>query len=52
MQYTDVDEGFQNGWPSGRSSTDWHHSDLREVAYLYVYGLFDKFNELGGLKQP
>ncbi|NLE39010.1 MAG: hypothetical protein GX621_13385, partial [Pirellulaceae bacterium] len=52
MQHTDVDEGFQNSWPSGRSSTDWYHSDLREVAYLYVYKLFDKFRDLGGLDQP
>lgn len=50
MQHTDVDEGFQNGWP--RSSTDWLHSDLREVAYLYVYRLYDQFRDLGGLSQP
>ncbi len=41
---------FENGWP--RSSADWLHSDLREVAYLYVHELFDKFRDLGGLNQP
>jgi hypothetical protein len=40
---------FQSGWP--RTDTDWHHSDMREVAYLFTYKLFDKFVELGGLKQ-
>jgi hypothetical protein len=52
MQYTAGDDGFQNDWPSSRSTVDWHHSDLREVAYLYNYKLFDKFRNLGGLDQP
>jgi hypothetical protein len=43
---------FENGWPSRRPSTDWHHSDLREVAYPYVYKLYDQFRDLGGLNQP
>jgi len=49
------DEGFQNGWPEGRVNSDlgnrWLHSDLRAIAYRYVYKLFEKFVDLGGLKQ-
>jgi hypothetical protein len=43
---------FQTGWPASRNNTDWLHSDLRVVAYLYVYRLYDKFRDLGGLNQP
>ena len=47
---------YQNGWPQERLDDDstqnnWLHSDLREVAYLYVYKLFDKFRQIGGLNQ-
>jgi pimeloyl-ACP methyl ester carboxylesterase len=52
MQHTALDDGFQNAWPPERDNSDWHHSDLREVAYLYIYKLFDKFRDLGGLNQP
>ncbi|MHB8881818.1 MAG: hypothetical protein ACYC69_09980 [Thermodesulfovibrionales bacterium] len=38
-------------WPSSRGSEDnWRHGDAREVAYSYVYSLFDKFVQLGVLK--
>jgi hypothetical protein len=39
----------QNAWP--RSGGLWEHSDFRKVAYPYVYKLYDKFNEQGGLGQ-
>ncbi|MFZ2197569.1 MAG: hypothetical protein WAV13_07550, partial [Thermodesulfovibrionales bacterium] len=38
-------------WPSSRGKNEnWWHGDAREVAYSYVYSLFDKFVEFGGLK--
>lgn len=43
----------KNGWPPSRSvdneSKKWKHSDLREIAYPYVFGLFDKFTSQGKL---
>ena len=32
-------------WPRPRTdgTLNWHHNDLREVAYLYLYPIFDKF---------
>lgn len=39
---------MKNGWPRGNA--DWLHSDIRNVAYLYTYKVYDKFVELGGLK--
>ena len=43
---------FQNGWPSERDQDKklWFHSDLREVSYLYIHKIFDKFVELGDKK--
>ena len=43
-----------NGWPQSRLEKEpgergWLHSDIRRVAYLYTYDLFDRFIELGGL---
>ncbi|MBN1270112.1 MAG: hypothetical protein JXB04_11025, partial [Kiritimatiellae bacterium] len=56
MQHTEQDDGLQNGWPQERLSSQWGdrwlHCDLRAMANLYVYELYDKFVELGGLKQP
>ena len=41
---------LRSGWPESRGTdTDWKHSDIRAVAYLYAYKVFDKFIELGGL---
>jgi hypothetical protein len=36
------------GWPDERKNdevngTNWMHNDMREVSYLYVYKLFDKY---------
>ena len=45
-----------NGWPESRLAREpgergWMHSDIRAVAYLYTYKVFDRFIELGGLDQ-
>ncbi len=39
-------------WPRGGlfQRDNWRHGDAREVAYSYVYSLFDKFVSLGGMK--
>jgi hypothetical protein len=39
----------QTNWPRGKPdgvTPEWRHSDMREVAYLYQYGVFDKIVEL------
>lgn len=50
-----VNELFQNSWPDERLSSgdgnDWLHSDLKEVAYPYVYKYYDKLVEIGGLDE-
>jgi hypothetical protein len=38
-------------WPSARGASaagvpNWHHSDMREVAYIYLYPFFDKLGSL------
>jgi len=40
---------YRTGWP--RSNPDWQHSDLKLVAYPFVYKLYEKLVELGGLNQ-
>jgi hypothetical protein len=57
-QNFDMQALFENGWPSGRPQRqfgavapgEWHHSDIREVAYTFTYPLFNKMVILGGLK--
>ncbi len=49
----DLNTQFKNGWPLTRSSVEdqkWHHSDMREVAYTFVYLLFDDLVLKGDLK--
>ena len=36
-------------WP--RLDGDWKHSDIRNVAFLYTYEVFQKFVEIGELDQ-
>lgn len=36
--------GFNEDWGSR-----WLHSDMKDMAYFYVFKLFEKFNEVGGL---
>jgi hypothetical protein len=44
---------FKNGWPTSRKNPkNWLHSDMRDVAYLYVYKLYDKFCEIAELETP
>ena len=43
-------QGMQSGWPEERPNTDWEHSDLKNVAYQYVYQLFDELVAKGDLK--
>ena len=38
----------QSGWP--RSSSDWLHSDFKNVAYPYVNSFFDDMVSKGGLQ--
>ena len=48
----DVNTHKQNGW--GRSGSPyydrWLHSDLKNMAYLYTYGLFNELVSRGGLQ--
>ena len=46
------DDGFKNGWGRyhPRYKERWLHSDIRDMSYLYVYKVFDKFAEEGVLK--
>jgi len=38
-------------WPEARAdNTNWKHSDVKNVAYIYVYSLFDNLVQIGGLK--
>lgn len=39
-----------NGWPNVRDKLNWYHSDFKDVAYLYVYELFDQLVEKGVMK--
>ncbi len=48
----DMNELFQSGWPSSRGNDNsWRHSDIREVAYVFNYKLFQTFIEIGGLNR-
>ncbi len=42
-------------WPSeehsGDATGDWLHGDFRNVALSYVYGMYEKMIELGGLDE-
>ena len=43
---------LQNGWPQERGDDqDWKHSDIRELAFLYSYKVYERITELGGLNQ-
>ncbi|MEI6218391.1 MAG: hypothetical protein WCP86_05790, partial [bacterium] len=52
----DMRPAFANGWPASRSTAGsmfqdrWLHRDHRDLAYVHVFKLYDKFVELGGLK--
>jgi len=49
---------LRNGWPPTRAKiiqgtelSDWRHSDIRNMAYLYTHKVFVEFVKLGGLDQ-
>jgi hypothetical protein len=56
----DMQTLYENGRPLGRGEPqypsgtsgfgEWHHSDIRIVAYTYTYPLFNEFVTLGNLK--
>jgi pimeloyl-ACP methyl ester carboxylesterase len=48
----DMEDSYENGWPvtTGNEAFKWHHSDVKAVAYLYTYQLFQTLVALGNLK--
>ena len=56
----DMQSSYENGWPLGRGKPqyppgtsdfgEWHHSDVRIVAYTFTYPLFNNIVTLGNLK--
>ncbi len=56
----DMQINYENGWPVGRGAAgypvgttaagEWHHSDIRIVAYTFTYQLFNKMITAGNLK--
>jgi hypothetical protein len=36
-------------WPGERPDDDWLHGDFKDIAYPYVYNLYDRFVEIGNL---
>ena len=48
-----TDESYRNGW--GRAldhkyGIDWQHSDMKDMAYYYVYKLYDQLKAKGDLR--
>ena len=43
---------YRNGWgrPAVDDKTDWHHSDMKDMAYFYVYKLYEQLIQKGDLK--
>ena len=41
---------FDGLWPTARADTKWLHADFKDVAYYYVYRLFDDVVAKGSLK--
>lgn len=40
-----------NRWPTGRTyGESWCHSDIKDVAYFYVFKFYEKIIEKGGLR--
>ena len=50
----DMQSLYQNSWPAARLTTDegnnWHHSDIRDIAYPFNYKFFIQLVNLGNLK--
>jgi hypothetical protein len=47
----DMQTEFKDGWPAERQNEDWRHSDLKKIAYPFIFRLFDSFVELGQLNR-
>ncbi len=49
-----MQSAFENGWSPSRmqlaEANNWHHSDVHEMAYTYIYLLFNKIVTSGNLK--
>jgi hypothetical protein len=45
----DMQTEFKEGWPAERQNEDWRHTDLKQVAYPFIFHLFDTFVQLGKL---
>ncbi len=43
---------YRNGWGrnSGVYGVSWFHSDMKDMAYFYVYPLYDELKTKGDLK--
>ena len=43
---------YRNGWGrnSGVYGASWFHSDMKDMAYFYVYPLYDELKTKGNLK--
>lgn len=56
----DMQNVYENSWPLGRhapqwpvgtaASGEWHHSDVRAIAYTFTYKLFNQMVTVGNLK--
>jgi hypothetical protein len=55
----DMQASYENSWPRGRGAGqypagttfgEWHHSDVRAVAYTFTYKLFNQMATVGNLK--
>ena len=43
---------LETGWPASRGQDFlWRHSDIRDVAYVYVHRAYDQLVTLGNLAQ-
>ncbi len=50
INFTKKDAEQKIIWPRADKDNIWLHSDIREVAYPYIYSVFDDFIQEGGLK--
>ena len=40
------EDGTPNGWPRWKGDIpQWHHSDIKDIAYFYVWKLFERIKE-------
>lgn len=46
----DMQTEYTNEWPIKRTEDNWRHGDVKEVAYPFVYKLFDAILDFGGFK--